>query len=907
MTGPESAIYDAAKRARARGWRPFPVDHPAATVCLGKHAPKDCPVEKRGKHPAVKWGTFTASELKDEGLAYYFLGGLAREREQDLRAAGWHVESVGLVNVGIACGPSGLVVVDADSEGAMERLCADLGVEVPRTYRVRTSRGWHWYFKVPPGVKIGNASGRLEHYHCDVRGGSGDGGYVVGAGSVHFTGQVYTAEDDYAETIELPEWLIAEIQDDPKALTPERAAELGVEIGPDRLPVRPRDGWTDDVRYGTALQLQSQAARHLTDAADCAQLGAHAGGPWRHCLFLAARDGWRLAQLGLVTEAEVIEGLASAQDAVWGPHGSPTRTEVGDSEDRDIVYRQAKPAAEASPWQLVAERPTVPADLTGDPSAGVFSADPSLLPDGGSDGPAVELPPLSLPDLGTPVAPSVPLQAGPAAVSSVVIEPGGPVPEGVPTAYADAPVAPAMALPSWMGGPGGAVAAIDRVLAERVAEAPAASGHDLAGGAYGDGVSAGFTPPPFAILSGDLAAQAAAVVEQQKRAEELDRLRRREWAQDTLRAEKREPLQEMSADDFLDAPEPDYLVPDMIYRDGLCTVFGPPGAAKSFHVLDLALSYATGTSWRGQHLGRGRVDYVMAEGQATNTLRAKAWLWERGVDRSELRGWFTAVPVAIQLTEAGIVDYIKRVADRQPDMIILDTRNLMFVGKESAGEDYGAMLRILHSLRMAAGGCAIVLIDHTGINAQDRTRGSNAMKGGVDTEVKVTEEEGGVRLVEMTRDKSSDIAGKQWAFTLKQIPEIDRKPGVTAPAVAVPAALPGEAPFSRNVPDWFDVHAQPALPEEINNHAGGGDLVMAIGWTARFMRSLGQNPVGTNRLACRKAVQPHVRGTKSGKPVSDETMDRAWAALVTLGRLAVVSGQVRSGPSEWVAKDGDPK
>lgn|GEM_PF-6060916 len=281
----------------------------------------------------------------------------------------------------------------------------------------------------------------------------------------------------------------------------------------------------------------------------------------------------------------------------------------------------------------------------------------------------------------------------------------------------------------------------------------------------------------------DLAGQARAAWVEAEIVAETERLRIREQARQRLDAEKRAPLARLSFAEFLAAPMPEYLVPKMFYRDGLSVVFGAPGAAKSFFVLDIALCLATGAPWRGQQLRPGRVHYVMGEGQATNTLRTHAWLRHHDVPATQGES-FVAYTEPIMLTEAGISAYLADVEADRPDMIILDTKNLMFAGKESQGEDYGAMLRVLHRLRAAAGGCATVLVDHSGLTDDDRTRGSNAQKGGVETEIRVSDDRG-FRRAEVTRDKSGTI-GTEWLYRLVQVDGVPRPSGVDPPAVCVP-------------------------------------------------------------------------------------------------------------------------
>jgi putative DNA primase/helicase len=92
-------------------------------------------------------------------------------------------------NYGIATGaPSGIFALDIDGpqgEASLLRLCAQHGLLLP-TVVVITANGRHLYFNTN-GLLVGNSVGKLGP-GIDVR---GDGGYVVGAGSVHPSGHVY--------------------------------------------------------------------------------------------------------------------------------------------------------------------------------------------------------------------------------------------------------------------------------------------------------------------------------------------------------------------------------------------------------------------------------------------------------------------------------------------------------------------------------------------------------------------------------------------------------------------------------------------------------------------------------------------------------------------------------------------
>jgi hypothetical protein len=135
-------------------------------------------------------------------------------------------------NIGIACGPSGLVVIDldlprADADGEddgedgtlfplsgadrLSRLARARGERYPAgTYVVDTpSGGVHLYFAAGQ-VPARNSAGALAP-HIDVRAG---GGYVVGAGSRAGNG-AYTARGPRRGPAALPPWLARLVTESP--------------------------------------------------------------------------------------------------------------------------------------------------------------------------------------------------------------------------------------------------------------------------------------------------------------------------------------------------------------------------------------------------------------------------------------------------------------------------------------------------------------------------------------------------------------------------------------------------------------------------------------------------------------------------------------------------------------------
>jgi hypothetical protein len=156
------------------------------------------PVSVRGKKPAIEGWEDAAT------------------RDPDTLIRWWRARPY---NIGVATGPSRLVVVDLDDShghppperwaGARNghdvfaRRAAEAGIAMPLdTYTVCTPTGGsHLYFRAPEGLGLRNTAGRLG-WRIDTR---AAGGYVVGAGSARREGRYQLALD--TDVAPLPGWL----------------------------------------------------------------------------------------------------------------------------------------------------------------------------------------------------------------------------------------------------------------------------------------------------------------------------------------------------------------------------------------------------------------------------------------------------------------------------------------------------------------------------------------------------------------------------------------------------------------------------------------------------------------------------------------------------------------------------
>ncbi|MFF9733665.1 bifunctional DNA primase/polymerase [Streptomyces albidoflavus] len=183
------SLLASALSAAERGWPVFPLRPGGKRPAL--HPETRCP----------RTGACTDGHITWEHRA---------TTDPDRISAAW---STGDWNIGLACGPALLVVVDLDKpksgtdapDGATNllALCERAGQPVPTTRTVRTaSGGAHLYFSAPDGAHLRNTAGTLGPL-IDTR---AHGGYILAPGSV-INGRPYRVEGP-ALIRPLPGWLL---------------------------------------------------------------------------------------------------------------------------------------------------------------------------------------------------------------------------------------------------------------------------------------------------------------------------------------------------------------------------------------------------------------------------------------------------------------------------------------------------------------------------------------------------------------------------------------------------------------------------------------------------------------------------------------------------------------------------
>lgn len=162
------------------------------------------PCEPGGKRPLIRWGEGASNDVRT--------------------VVGWWSRWTN-ANIGIACKPSSLLVVDCDlkpdGDGWQEfsSLASTYDPEwfLYYTLTVRTGGGGaHLYYRWPGHVQASQA-GLCPH--VDIRSNGGQcGGYVLAAGSVTSKGSYAIEEDE--PIADAPAWLVELVREKPRPVAP---------------------------------------------------------------------------------------------------------------------------------------------------------------------------------------------------------------------------------------------------------------------------------------------------------------------------------------------------------------------------------------------------------------------------------------------------------------------------------------------------------------------------------------------------------------------------------------------------------------------------------------------------------------------------------------------------------------
>jgi hypothetical protein len=204
-----------------------------------------------------------------------------------------------------------------------------------------------------------------------------------------------------------------------------------------------------------------------------------------------------------------------------------------------------------------------------------------------------------------------------------------------------------------------------------------------------------------------------------------------------------------------DRPPPRPLIKGLLNLDSEAWLIGAPGCRKSFVALDMACHVAAGWPWQGLKVERGTVVLIAAEGAGGLGKRVRAWEATHGPLPDGVHVLPRPVQAGDRAAWAVLVEAAGRLLNDGPGLVVLDTQARVTVGlDENDATDMGHYVLAVNAIKRRTGAC-VLTVHHTGRKGGD-ARGSSAIDGAQDTELKVEKVDGeGLRgrlLVEKQKD-----------------------------------------------------------------------------------------------------------------------------------------------------------
>jgi hypothetical protein len=191
-----------------------------------------------------------------------------------------------------------------------------------------------------------------------------------------------------------------------------------------------------------------------------------------------------------------------------------------------------------------------------------------------------------------------------------------------------------------------------------------------------------------------------------------------------------------------------YLVADVLPCQGVSMIFGPYTAGKTWLVLSWAIHVAAGRPWLGRPVSGGTVLYIAAEGSTAVKGRILAIKQAAGIEHhlplliQGIEIVFNDPKTHVVLKAEAIRSEVARRGWTPVCLVVVDTYSACLLGSANDDDVASDFMRQFRTfLRVVTGSAeepaAGLLIHHPGWSTPERGRGSSALPGGIDTEIRL--------------------------------------------------------------------------------------------------------------------------------------------------------------------------
>ena len=206
--------------------------------------------------------------------------------------------------------------------------------------------------------------------------------------------------------------------------------------------------------------------------------------------------------------------------------------------------------------------------------------------------------------------------------------------------------------------------------------------------------------------------------------------------------------------------EQSFVIKGLIPECSFASIYGPSGSYKSFLALDWACHIATGKDWDGHKVKQGAVLYVAGEGGFGVTQRIRAWELKHKVTNLDN---LARLPSPIFPADSDqiktMIEYCHEIETKTGQdlkLIILDTLARCYGGNdENSSRDMGAFIKGCDTIKQLTG-ATVLVVHHSGKNADSGGRGSSSLPAALDVEYRVSRDGEGEQALVLTCSKMKD-------------------------------------------------------------------------------------------------------------------------------------------------------
>lgn len=226
-------------------------------------------------------------------------------------------------------------------------------------------------------------------------------------------------------------------------------------------------------------------------------------------------------------------------------------------------------------------------------------------------------------------------------------------------------------------------------------------------------------------------------------------------------------------------PAVEWHIPGVIQTNSLAALYGPPKTFKTFTAIDLAMHLANRPHWRNIPIPTPvRTLYVVAEGAAGVGPRATAWV-DRNGGNMDLFSWVPMAPDLFQNADEAM--QLAAIAERYNiGLVIVDTLARSIPGaEENSAKDLGLVIRHLDLIRTHST-AAVMIVHHMGKVTGQGMRGSNALRGAIDTGLELKGDRTSICMA-VADQKNAESGREFWWRPTTEGPSIVLEPSAGPP------------------------------------------------------------------------------------------------------------------------------